>query len=193
MAQSQADSCTWQALIDGHLLESVDPQDWLSYGVALLQTIIPGPGAAKQQQQAALAFVQAQQHGASPESIVEAQRLSVMLSLWNALDLAKIPVADQRPKTDLYLWNREQPLMSNNLDVAHSDDPMQVTLSAMAEALHLELHEDTPLLDQLLAAKMQLRNLQVSASAVRDILENAIPADCQARDEVLQKLLLVLL
>ena len=50
----------WQAVIDAHPLESHDPQEWLRYGVALLQTIQPGPDVGKQQQQAALAFVQAQ-------------------------------------------------------------------------------------------------------------------------------------
>ncbi len=50
----------WQAVIDAHPLESHHSVEWLRYGVALLQTIQPGPDVGKQQQQAALAFVQAQ-------------------------------------------------------------------------------------------------------------------------------------
>ena len=53
----------WTAVIDAHPLESHDPEEWLRYGVALLRTIQPGVDAGKQQQQAALAFVQAQKEG----------------------------------------------------------------------------------------------------------------------------------
>jgi hypothetical protein len=34
----------WAAVIDKHALESRDPADWLSYGVALLQSIDRGAG-----------------------------------------------------------------------------------------------------------------------------------------------------
>jgi FkbM family methyltransferase len=80
----------WQGVIDAHPLESHDPQEWLRYGVALLQTIQPGPDVGKQQQQAALAFVQAQKEGASAEQVAAAQRQSVLLSLGQALLLAGI-------------------------------------------------------------------------------------------------------
>ena len=60
---------SWQAVIDAHALESHDPEDWLLYGVALLQTMEPGPDVGKQLQQAALAFVQAQKEGASAEAV----------------------------------------------------------------------------------------------------------------------------
>lgn len=80
----------WQAVIDAHPLESHDPQEWLRYGVALLQTIQPGPDVGKQQQQAALAFVQAQKEGASTEAVVSAQRQSVLISLREAMVLAGI-------------------------------------------------------------------------------------------------------
>jgi hypothetical protein len=78
----------WQAVIDAHPLESHDPSEWLRYGVALLQTIQPGPDVGKQQQQAALAFVQAQKEGASAEAVTSAQRHSVMISLQEALTVA---------------------------------------------------------------------------------------------------------
>ena len=77
----------WQAVIDAHPLESPDPQEWLRYGVALLQTIQPGPDVGKQQQQAALAFVKAQKEGATAEAVSDAQRHSVLISLEEALTL----------------------------------------------------------------------------------------------------------
>ncbi len=78
----------WQAVIAAHPLESHDPQAWLDYGVALLQTIQPGPDAAKQQQQAALAFVQAQKEGAPAEAVTKAQGQAASISLAQALLLA---------------------------------------------------------------------------------------------------------
>jgi hypothetical protein len=80
----------WAAVIAAHPLESHDPEEWLRYGVALLQTLTPGPDVGKQQQQAALAFVQAQKEGASAEAVAAAQRESVLLSLNEALNLAGI-------------------------------------------------------------------------------------------------------
>ena len=80
----------WQTVIAAHPLESHDPQEWLRYGVALLQTIQPGPDVGKQQQQAALAFVQAQREGASAEQVAKAQRHAVLISLREALALAGV-------------------------------------------------------------------------------------------------------
>jgi hypothetical protein len=82
----------WQAVIDAHPLESHDPSEWLRYGVALLQSIQPGPDVGKQQQQAALAFVQAQKEGASAEAVTSAQRHSVIISLKEALVRAGVTV-----------------------------------------------------------------------------------------------------
>ena len=78
----------WQGVIAGHQLESHDPAEWLRYGVALLQTIEPGPDSGKEQQQVALAFVQAAKEGAPPEAVEAAQRQSVLLSLQEALAAA---------------------------------------------------------------------------------------------------------
>lgn len=77
----------WQAVIEAHPLESHDPAAWLRYGAALLHTIEPGPEQGRQQQQAALAFVQAQKEGASAEAVQTAQRQVVLLSLRQALQL----------------------------------------------------------------------------------------------------------
>ena len=80
----------WQAVINAHPLESHDPEEWLRYGVALLQTLEPGDDAAKQQQQAALAFLQAQKEGATPEDVANAQRRSAQQCLNKALATARL-------------------------------------------------------------------------------------------------------
>jgi hypothetical protein len=90
MPQALVEHGDWQCVIAAHPLESHDPEEWLRYGVALLQTIEPGPEVGKQQQQAALAFVQAQKEGASQEQVAAAQQQAVLLSLEAALDLAGI-------------------------------------------------------------------------------------------------------
>ena len=75
----------WQTVIDAHPLESHDPAEWLRYGVALLLTLTPGAEAGKQQQQAALAFVKAEEEGASAETVRAAQQRAVLLGLNEAL------------------------------------------------------------------------------------------------------------
>ncbi len=76
----------WAAVIQAHALESHDPGDWLRYGVALLQTIEPGPEQGRLQQQAALAFLRAGQEGAAAEQVRAYQQRSVQLSLAQAMD-----------------------------------------------------------------------------------------------------------
>jgi len=96
MSKQAFEQGEWQKVINAHLLESHDPAEWLRYGVALLQTITPGPEVGKQQQQAALAFVQAQREGATSEMVVDSQRYSALLSLQEALILTGLePTADQ--------------------------------------------------------------------------------------------------
>ncbi len=86
----------WQAVADAHPLESANAEEWLRYGTALLQTLTPGADQARQQQQAALAFLQARNHGASEEAIRAAQRQSLLLSLREALLLSGLDeVADR--------------------------------------------------------------------------------------------------
>jgi hypothetical protein len=85
MTQQAFEQGDWQAVIAAHPLESHDPAEWMRYGVALLQTIEPGPQQGKQQQQAALAFVQAQKEGASAEALAAAQQLAVLRGLKEAL------------------------------------------------------------------------------------------------------------
>ena len=117
----------WQTVIEAHPLESHDPQEWLRYGVALLQTMRPGPEEGKQQQQAALAFVQAQKEGASGEAVSTAQRCSVLLSLAQALNLAGVPGgADQAARQA----NRQRQRMARAL--RHRDRPLIHTVHHLA-------------------------------------------------------------
>jgi hypothetical protein len=88
MTQQAFERGEWQTVIDGHPLESHDPGEWLRYGVSLLQTLTPGAEAGKQQQQAALAFVQAQREGASAEEVAAAQQQALFLNLQQVLAAA---------------------------------------------------------------------------------------------------------
>jgi hypothetical protein len=88
MSQALFEQGDWKAVIAAHALESHDPAEWLRYGAALLHTIEPGPEQGRQQQQAALAFVQAEREGASAEAVAAVQRQVVMESLAGVFRLA---------------------------------------------------------------------------------------------------------
>jgi hypothetical protein len=81
----------WQAVLDAHRMESHDAAEWLRYGSALLHTLELGPEAGKQQQQAGLAFVQAQRIGASAGAVAAAQKQVVLANLRQALELVGVP------------------------------------------------------------------------------------------------------
>jgi hypothetical protein len=89
MSQQAFERGDWAAVIEAHPLESHDPAEWLRYGAALLHTIEPGLEQGRQQQQAALAFVQAQKEGASAEEVAAMQRQVVQLSMAAALQLGR--------------------------------------------------------------------------------------------------------
>lgn len=74
MIQEALDRGNWHPVIDAHRLERPDSAGWLRYRGALLHTLQPGRDVGKQQQQAALAFVQAQREGASAGAVAAAQR-----------------------------------------------------------------------------------------------------------------------
>lgn len=85
MTQAAFERGDWQAVIDAHPLESHDVEEWLRYGISLLQTIDAGPEGGKQQQQAALAFAEARKLGASAGALSLAQRYVIHLSLQEAM------------------------------------------------------------------------------------------------------------
>lgn len=182
MSQRLFDQGNWQAVIDAHPLESHDPREWLRYGSALLQTIEPGPNVGKQQQQAALAFVQALNEGATAEEVASVQRQSVLLSLREALARADISLGE-------HLWagsTRAQP------QTPTPGDPLQELTFALAQAFSLQLPEEAAVLDQLLVAKGQLLEQGVGAAAVEEALRQELPCEGQGWLDALQKVLLVL-
>jgi hypothetical protein len=65
-------------------------------------------------------------------------------------------------------------------------------LAALARGFGLQLPAEVSLLDQLLAARQQLNQQQLSATAVEDLLQNEFPISEQAWADALQKVLLVL-
>lgn len=91
----------WAAVIEEHALESHDPSAWLRYGVALLQTIEPGPDQGRQQQQAALAFLRAGQEGAAAEQVQAYQQRAVLLALAQAMDQLGMAYAAPSPVPQL--------------------------------------------------------------------------------------------
>jgi hypothetical protein len=93
MGEEAFDRSDWRAVIDGHALESHDPAEWLRYGVALLHGLEPGPEQGRQQQQAGLAFVKAQQEGASAVAVETAQRLVLLQLMVEACDLSGLSAA----------------------------------------------------------------------------------------------------
>ena len=88
MSQALFEQGDWRGVIDAHPLDSHDPAEWLRYGGALLHMIEPGPEQSRQQQQAALAFVQARKDGASAEAVAAALQLAVLRGLKEALVVA---------------------------------------------------------------------------------------------------------
>ena len=80
----------WEKLINAHSLESSEPTDWLNYGVALLQTLEPGGNAGNQQQQAAIAFVQALKEGATSQQVSKSLKRSALECIRCALQSTDI-------------------------------------------------------------------------------------------------------
>lgn len=146
----------WQAVIAAHQLESHDSQEWLRYGVALLQTLTPGPDVGKQQQQAALAFVQAQKEGAAAQAVVAAQRQSVLLSLAEALRLAGVEsAAPSQPEAGV-----------------GEDQQRLLMIVAGFFNLHLPLELDCP--TQIAAARDQLHAAKIARGDVERCMLLAI-------------------
>jgi hypothetical protein len=185
-------------VIDAHSLESQDPAERLRFGVALLQTIEPNTDVGKQQEKAALAFVQAQKEGARAQEVEAALGQSVFLSLREALALldiaiperiwtgtgAKLKEASGEERAAVQAYCAQQPTPPSDL--------LREITAALARVFALELPQQAGLLDQLLAAKGQLRNKEASAADVEEALLREHPDHGQAWLDALQKVLLVL-
>ena len=163
-------SPSWQAVIDAHPLESHDLEEWLRYGMALLQTIEPGPDVGKQLQQAALAFVQAQKEGATTEQVAAAQRQSVVISLREALSLAGMSTTDPQNQDP----EIEGPAtFKNSTPLGDSSFSRLIQILVDLYSLQPPHDADTDHLSQLLALKQQLRERGIAIRGVQLALLHA--------------------
>ncbi|WP_087068604.1 hypothetical protein [Cyanobium sp. NIES-981] len=96
MSESSLEQTPWEDIIHAHALESHDPAAWLQYGLALLQTLPDGDGVLRQQQQAALAFVKAQEHGATEEDVKQVQLKALRNTLTELVGLLAVDSTESR-------------------------------------------------------------------------------------------------
>ena len=167
MSREAFEQGDWRTVIEAHQLESHDPQEWLRYGVALLQTMRPGPEEGKQQQQAALAFVQAQREGASAEEVTEAQRQSVAISVREALSLAGMGAERQNQGSG-------RPGQStSNESTPPGDSSISRLIQILVDLYSLQPPHDAEHRSQLLALKQQLRERGIAIRGIELALLHA--------------------
>ena len=164
----------WQAVINAHPLESHDSEDWLRYGVALLQTLEPREDAAKQNQQAALAFVQAQKEGATPEDVANAQRRSAQQCLNEALAAARL--------------NAQGP----SVTPTDQDPALLAALNVLMRLYNLTVAKEMSPLAQLEDVKRELNEKGISRDAVRLGLDHARHVDPLVTDQVIREVVRLL-
>ncbi len=193
MSRESFEGGNWQAVIEAHPLESHDPQEWLRYGIALLQTLTPGPDVSKQQQQAALAFMQAQKEGASAAAVTAAQQRSVLISIAQALDLAGIGKAAQRvmPTRWAVLGSRAEQTSRSDA-VAAGSPAMAQLLLVLAGFYSLEPSQGGGQMEQILEVKRQLRERGITTESVRLALFHARHLRQELPEESIKQLLDVL-
>ncbi len=178
MTQQAFERGDWQAVIDAHPLESHDPAEWLRYGVSLLQILNPEADAGRQQQQAALAFMQAEKEGAAPEIVSAAQNQAVLLNIKQALNLAAMPIPSGLLSTMSSRVEASQDLGGPSLNPNHC---LEELVGELARVFALDLQPESPLLDQVLGIKQQLQQRGVSAATAEQVLRDWVlnnPAAC---------------
>jgi len=182
MTQQAFERGDWQTVIDAHHLESHDPAEWLRYGVSQLQVLTPGAEAGKQQQQAALAFVQAEKEGAATEAVTAAKNQAVLLNLKQALKLAEIPIPTgllnptfqspaNQPSTTSSPIEASQDFAGPSLN---PNNCLNELVGELARVFALDLQPESPLLDQVLAIKQQLQRRGVSAATAEQVLRDGV-------------------
>ena len=174
MSNTTNEPSSWQAVVDAHPLESHVPEDWLHYGVALLQTMEPGPDLGKQLQQAALAFVQAQKEGASTAAVATAQQHSVVISLIEALTIAGIDTKTLEPLTcALGIQSAPSIIASPANGTTCSDADIANAISTLVDLYSLDLPVKASLEEQILSAKQQLNQSGLAFEGIRLALNHA--------------------
>ena len=166
MSQAPFERGDWAAVIKAHPLESHDPKEWLRYGVALLQTLTPGPDLGKQHQQAALAFVQAQKEGAHSDQVSTAQRQSVLLSLRDALQIAGVEAVPKQ--------NTHPAHSAPAASASSSDDLLMRLLMIVAGIFDLKLPESLDCLAQAIAVKEQLKDKKITPKMVEQAVQTTL-------------------
>ena len=174
MTQQAFKGGDWQAVINAHPLESHDPEEWLRYGVALLQTLEPGEDAAKQQQQAALVFVQAQKEGATPEDVANAQRRSAQQCLNEALAAARLH--SQSP----------------SVTPTDQDPVLLAAINVLNRLYNLTVAQEMSPLEQLEDVKRQLNQRGLSSDGVRLGLDHARHVEPVLTDQVIAEVVRLL-
>jgi len=185
MSNTTDDRDTWQAVIDAHPLESHDLKEWLRYGVALLQTIEPGPNVGKQLQQAALAFLQAQKEGATTEQVASTQRQSVVISLRKAISLAGMCTDSQNQDPEI------QGQVTHNNSTPLEDGSFSRLIQILVDLYSLQPpHDaDTDHRSQLLALKQQLRERGIAIRGVQLALMHARQAESNLSNDSIEEVL----
>jgi len=189
MTQQAFERGDWQTVIEAHPLESHDPAEWLRYGVSQLQVLSPGTDAGKQQQQAALAIVQAEKEGAAAEAVTAAKNQAVLLNLKQALKLAAIPIPSGLLETTQSPSNQFGTLSSMPEELPNLGEPspkpnqcLEELVGELVRVFALDLQPKSPLLDQVLAIKQQLQRRGVSAATAEQVLRDGLLRDQLQRD-----------
>ncbi len=160
------DPSHWQEVIAAHLLESHDPAEWLRYGTALLLTLQPGADAAQQQQQAALAFVQASKEGATAAAVAAAQRQALLLTLQQAIEQAGVAGAERLAQ--------QQAAVSSASAAGPEPDQQQLVqrmLQVLAGIYGLTLPSGGDQAEAIEAVRPQLQQRQLPAANLARVLQ----------------------
>ena len=160
------DQSHWQEVIEAHPLESHDQQEWLRYGTALLLTLQPGADAAQQQQQAALAFVQASKEGAPAEAVAAAQRQALLLNLQQAIEQAGVAGAKR-------LAQQQAPVSSASAAKPEPDQWLLVQrmLQVLAGIYGLTLPSGGDQAEAIEAVRGQLQQRQLPTANLARVLQ----------------------
>ena len=133
----------------------------------------------------------------------------MLLSLREALSLVAIAVPKNDKDTSTQRSEPDQDQLGSSVPIEEAGEaplptqaigdgkdfpkePLRGLVAALARGFGLQLPSEVSLLDQLLEAKQQLNQQQVSAADVEHLLQNEFPISEHAWADALQKVLLVL-
>ena len=140
---------------------------------------------------------------------MEAQRQSLFLNLGEALRLVGIAIPKQllegaglssETTTEQLVFVDQAQVAVDRLtsgvtadaEPSVSQEPLRVLIASLARGLSLDLPSQASVLDQLLAAKQQLRTLQVSDASLKELLQQDLPSHEKVWADAYRKVLMVL-